>query len=250
MYIQRTRGSKTSTNEGRARPWCRPRPSGTREHPRNHDGRGSTARDISKVATDHHDPDPTTKVGRIRPRPSGTRAHPRNQKRARLKGSTAQRRLATSARSRSPLRRATTTTDLMHPRKTDDGPSTQWTDHHDPDPTTKKVGRISPSPLGHPGAPTKSTSAQRRLATSEQRSRSPLRRATTTTTGGRRRGRRGRRWPRLARPRPRRSGTREHAERKEGDKSADRGLRLNRSRQQGRSTAYTTLIQLRGLRRI
>ena len=37
---------------------------------------------------------------------------------------------------------------------------------------------------------------------------------------------------------------------KEGDKSVDRGLRLNRSRQQGRSTAYTTLIQLRGLRRI
>ena len=44
--------------------------------------------------------------------------------------------------------------------------------------------------------------------------------------------------------------TRDHAYSKEGDKSADRGLRLNRSRQQGRSTAYTTLIQLRGLRRI
>ena len=65
------------------------------------------------------------------------------------------------------------------------------TDHHDPDPTSK-VGRNSPSPLGHPGAPTKSktaeaqgldgsTTAQRRLATSA-RSRSPLRRATTTTT--------------------------------------------------------------------
>ncbi len=139
-----------------------------------------------------------------RPRPSGTRAHPRNHQRPRLKGSTAQRRLATSARSRSPLRRATTTTtttttDLMHPRKTDDGPSTQWTDliqqkkfiasrprpsgtrehprnqdgrgstardiskvstdHHDPDPTTK-VGRNSPSPLGHPGAPTKSKTAE------------------------------------------------------------------------------------------
>ena len=32
----------------------------------------------------------------------------------------------------------------------------------------QKVGRNSPSPLGHPGAPTKSKSAQRRLATSEQ----------------------------------------------------------------------------------
>ena len=46
------------------------------------------------------------------------------------------------------------------------------------------------------------------------------------------------------------SDTRDHVYAKEGDKSADRGLRLNRSRQQGRSTAYTTLIQLRGLRRI
>ena len=33
------------------------------------------------------------------------------------------------------------------------------TDHHDPDPTSK-VGRNSPSPLGHPGAPTKSKTAQ------------------------------------------------------------------------------------------
>ena len=50
----------------------------------------TTARDISKGALspassdDHHDPDPTTKKGRIRPRPS----HPRSQNRLRNTGLT------------------------------------------------------------------------------------------------------------------------------------------------------------------
>ena len=166
MYIQRTRGSKTSTNEGR---WLAPG---------------------------------------VAPRAPGST----------LETKTAEaRRLVTSARSRP------TTTTLIQLQKLVASAL-----------APRAPGRTNEVEIG-------STTARDIRA----RSRSPLRRATTT---GRRRGRRGTRWPRLARPR--RSGTREHAQRKEGDKSADRGLRLNRSRQQGRSTAYTTLIQLRGLRRI
>jgi len=161
-------------------------------------------------------------------------------------------RLATSARSRSPLRRATTTTtttDLMHPRKKDDGPSTQWTDHHDPDQRTKKVGRIRPRPSWAPGR-----THEIKIGSTTARDISKVALSTASSDDHhhrkkKRRRRRGRWPPRLARPRHP-SGTREHARTKEGDKSADRGLRLNRSRQQGRSTAYTTLIQLRGLRRI
>ena len=179
MYIQRTRGSKTSTNEGR---WLAPgvalapRAPGSTLETKTAEAQGldgsTTARDVSKVATDHHDPDPTT----------------------------------------------------------------------------KKVGRNSPSTLGHPGAPTKSKTAEAQGL--DIRAKVALSTASSDHDHDRKKKKRKKRKMAAPRPRPRRSGTREHAERKEGDKSADRGLRLNRSRQQGRSTAYTTLIQLRGLRRI
>jgi hypothetical protein len=155
MYIQRTRGSTTSTNEGR----LLARPSGTREHPRNQDGRGSTARDISKVATDHHDPDPPTKkVGRTHEIKIGSTTARHQQGRA-LHDPELQKKLVASALApRAPGRThevkigSTTARDISKVALST-ASSDHDHDHHRKKKRRRKDGRASPPPpLGHPGA--------------------------------------------------------------------------------------------------